>query len=227
MISSAVLRLRDRRDSSGDSGDDAGFTLIELMVVLLILAILLAIAIPTFLGVTKSANDRAVQSNLNTALTNAKATYQTGGQVYGTAVTPATLAGAQANATTVVAALNSAEPSLQFTTNASTSQSQISVAVSSDGQAVILAAQAKSTGNCFYVVDSAASESGATGGIAPFVVLAGYTGSAMLSGTNVTAGTWYGESKSSGSPVTCNAAAPTAYNSNTTTFFQANGFPAL
>ena len=38
----------------------------------LILAILLAIAIPTFLGVTKSANDRAVQSNINTAITNAK-----------------------------------------------------------------------------------------------------------------------------------------------------------
>ncbi len=58
------------------AGEDAGFTLIELMVVLLILAILLAIAIPTFLGVTKSANDRAAQSNLNTALLNAKAQYQ-------------------------------------------------------------------------------------------------------------------------------------------------------
>ena len=56
---------------------DAGFTLIELMVVLLILAILLAIAIPTFLGVTKSANDRAAQSNLNTALVNAKSIFQT------------------------------------------------------------------------------------------------------------------------------------------------------
>ena len=54
--------------TQGESGEDAGFTLIELMVVLLILAILLAIAIPTFLGVTKSANDRAAQSNLNTAL---------------------------------------------------------------------------------------------------------------------------------------------------------------
>ena len=61
---------------------DAGFTLIELMVVLLILAILLAIAIPTFLGVTKSANDRAAQSNLNTAITNAKALYQSQGQSY-------------------------------------------------------------------------------------------------------------------------------------------------
>ncbi len=34
---------------------EGGFTLIELMVVLLIIAILLAIAIPTFLGVTSSA----------------------------------------------------------------------------------------------------------------------------------------------------------------------------
>ena len=55
---------------------DAGFTLIELMVVLLIIAILLAIAIPTFLGVSGSANDRAAQSNLTNALTEVKALYQ-------------------------------------------------------------------------------------------------------------------------------------------------------
>ncbi len=65
-------------------GEDAGFTLIELMVVLLILAILLAIAIPTFLGVTKSANDRAAQSNLNTAFVNAKAAFQQNSQSYAT-----------------------------------------------------------------------------------------------------------------------------------------------
>jgi type IV pilus assembly protein PilA len=46
------------------------------MVVLLIIAILLAIAIPTFLGVTSSANDRAAQSNLTNALTEASAVYQ-------------------------------------------------------------------------------------------------------------------------------------------------------
>ena len=73
--------------NSGGAGDDAGFTLIELMVVLLILAILLAIAIPTFLGVTKSANDRAAQSNLNTAFTNAKALYQQYGQSYNSTAT--------------------------------------------------------------------------------------------------------------------------------------------
>ena len=46
------------------------------MVVLLIIAILLAIAIPTFLGVANSAGDRAAQSNLTNALTEAKALYQ-------------------------------------------------------------------------------------------------------------------------------------------------------
>src|SRR5664279_2517416 len=99
MLSSAIRRLNDRRDAVGDTGEDAGFTLIELMVVLLILAILLAIAIPTFLGVTKSANDRAAQSNLNTAMINAKAAYQSNSQTYA-GVTTATL--------------SSAEPSLSF-----------------------------------------------------------------------------------------------------------------
>ena len=85
MFASAIQRLNDRPETlAGDAGDDAGFTLIELMVVLLILAILLAIAIPTFLGVTKSANDRAAQSNLNTALVNAKAYYQNQSQTYTT-----------------------------------------------------------------------------------------------------------------------------------------------
>ena len=94
MLSSTIRRLNDRRDAAGETGEDAGFTLIELMVVLLILAILLAIAIPTFLGVTKSANDRAAQSNLNTGLINAKAAFQQAGQSY-TAVNTATLSSAE------------------------------------------------------------------------------------------------------------------------------------
>ena len=40
MLSSVISRLNDRRDAAADLGEDAGFTLIELMVVLLILAIL-------------------------------------------------------------------------------------------------------------------------------------------------------------------------------------------
>ena len=55
--------------------DDEGFTLIELMVVVLIIAILLAIAVPTFLGARERANDRAAQSNLRNANTNALVFY--------------------------------------------------------------------------------------------------------------------------------------------------------
>src|SRR5664280_1144360 len=86
MLSSLMRRLNERRaaEFEAEGSAEAGFTLIELMVVLLILAILLAIAIPTFLGVTGSANDRAAQSNLNTALTNAKSIYQQSNQAYPT-----------------------------------------------------------------------------------------------------------------------------------------------
>ena len=76
MLKSTISRLRAREVQGAEEAADAGFTLIELMVVLLIIAILLAIAIPTFLGVTGSANDRAAQSNLTNALTEVKALYQ-------------------------------------------------------------------------------------------------------------------------------------------------------
>ncbi len=80
MLKSMLTRLREARlrEFEGEEAADAGFTLIELMVVLLIIAILLAIAIPTFLGVSGSANDRAAQSNLTNALTEVKALYQNG-----------------------------------------------------------------------------------------------------------------------------------------------------
>jgi type IV pilus assembly protein PilA len=68
--------LRQRRSS-----EERGFTLIELMVVVLIIAILIAIAIPTFLGARKRAQDRGAQSNLRNALTAAK-TYYTDAETF-------------------------------------------------------------------------------------------------------------------------------------------------
>ncbi len=216
MFSSTLERLNDRRDARGDAGADAGFTLIELMVVLLILAILLAIAIPTFLGVTKSANDRASQSNLNTALVNAKAQYQSGGQTYGT------LATAGSNAAALVPILSSAEGALTFGTTNSSGQGNISVSVSSDGNGVVLAAYSKS-GNCFYVIDNAQAVSTtntattfapygtgaathavtAAPGAAPF---AGSAAQALYFQT--AAGTYYGETKTDTTQADCNASAP-------------------
>src|SRR5664280_1977972 len=149
MFSTAIQRLNDRRHVAGEVGEDAGFTLIELMVVLLILAILLAIAIPTFLGVTKSANDRAAQSNLNTALLNAKAQYQKNSQAY-----PVT--------GTLVTALLSAEPSLQFQAGGSIDQNHISVFVTSDSAALVMAAFSKATNNCWIVVDTPTTTAVAT-----------------------------------------------------------------
>lgn len=68
------------------SDDERGFTLIELMVVVLIIAILIAIAIPTFLGARRRAQDRQAQSNLRNALT-AEKTHYSDSQQYTDSVT--------------------------------------------------------------------------------------------------------------------------------------------
>jgi type IV pilus assembly protein PilA len=99
--------LRKRIDS-----DEDGFTLIELMVVVMIIAILMAIAIPTFLGASTKAKDRAAQSDLRNGLTAAKViSTDNAGLFYSSGTT-----------VIVAADMNLAEPSLKFDdTTASTS----------------------------------------------------------------------------------------------------------
>jgi type IV pilus assembly protein PilA len=173
------------------------------MVVLLILAILLAIAIPTFLGVTKSANDRAAQSNLNTALLNAKAQYQNNSQAY-----PAT--------GTLVTGLLSAEPSLQFQAGASIDQNHISVFVPTDSNALVMAAFSKATKNCWIVVDVptttaavalspfTATQAPATGGVDTTLAT---TGAGAVTFVNTQLGPTYAEIKG-GNSAGCVASAP-------------------
>jgi len=208
MPESSFRRLSSGRIDASEFSEDAGFTLIELMVVLLILAILLAIAIPTFLGVTKSANDRATQSNLNTALINANSVFQQNSQSYNlttnaTYTTPAAV---------MAATLLAAEPSLSFgtgTVSSGSAPAQISVAIAPDGNGVILAAQAKGTGTCWYVFDNSIAE-GAAG---PYTA---------LTGAPLTSGTAYGEAKAA---TTCTAASPPAPSA--TVSYLESGFPSL
>jgi type IV pilus assembly protein PilA len=123
-----LTRKRDAED---------GFTLIELMVVVLIIAILITIAIPSFLGARRRAEDRAAQSNLRTSLVQAKVIY-TDRQDY----TMATSVALQALEGAIVF-VDAATPS--------TDAKQVSV----DPAAVdfvALAAKSKS-GTCFFLAD--------------------------------------------------------------------------
>src|SRR5665213_3555477 len=153
MLSTLMQRLNERRaaEFEVEGSADAGFTLIELMVVLLILAILLAIAIPTFLGVTGGANDRAAQSNLNTALTTAKAAETQNNQTYtGVAITgPAP-------------SLQSNEPSISFKATGTivAAPGPVSVWISSDGNGIVMASFSKSSNKCWYAVDNIAFVTG-------------------------------------------------------------------
>ncbi len=147
----ALRRAHDRMKGRTElEGAEAGFTLIELMVVLLIMAILLAIAIPTFLGVKGSAQDRAVQSNLTNALTSAKASYANSDS-YATA------------ASLEVSSLSADEPNLTFETGAATTGSNnVAVNVSTDGQQLLLVAYSQS-GTCWAVADNEGTTAAITG----------------------------------------------------------------
>jgi type IV pilus assembly protein PilA len=138
----------EETDLVEEEGAESGFTLIELMVVLLIMAILLAIAIPTFLGVKSSAQDRSAQSDLTNAITSAKAVYTQGGY-YSTG--PAGQTGVS-----LVQSLQSTEPELNFTTTAVTFGStphNVGVNVDSTGNVLILTEESQDT-RCWYAEDN-------------------------------------------------------------------------
>jgi type IV pilus assembly protein PilA len=62
--------------------DESGFTLIELLVVLIIIGVLLAIAIPSYLGFQKSAQQTAAASDVRQAIPDAENYYANNSQDY-------------------------------------------------------------------------------------------------------------------------------------------------
>jgi type IV pilus assembly protein PilA len=70
--------------------DESGFTLIELLVVLIIIGVLLAIAIPSYLGFQKKAQQTAAMSDVRSAIPDAEAYYSDNNSYVGTTPMSAT-----------------------------------------------------------------------------------------------------------------------------------------
>ena len=141
-----VERLRARRLRLEEAGEE-GFTLIELLVVLLIIGILLAIAIPTFLSSTGSANNTSAQADLKTALTGADTYFMTAGsQSYA-------YLDSSAGGTSTITSVGTGLTYVSGAANSSSGPHVISVSVSNGGNALVMTALAHGSLDCWGILD--------------------------------------------------------------------------
>jgi type IV pilus assembly protein PilA len=114
-----------------------GFTLIELMVVILIIAILIAVAIPTFLGLRRGAQDTGAKTSAVTALKAAKAIFSSDDSYAN--VTPATL--------------RNAEVSVIYVNGATASNGSLIASVDVPSASRFVASVYSASGTCFFIRD--------------------------------------------------------------------------
>jgi len=134
-------------DACRDDQLEGGFTILELVVVLVIISVLMAIAVPTFLSARSTANDRAAQSDLRTALVAANTVY----------------IDAQSFENMTVGDLSAAEPSIHWENGPTTvGPHTLGVDLSHDiasgtedvGQPAILLVEDAGDGECWYAVQA-------------------------------------------------------------------------
>jgi prepilin-type N-terminal cleavage/methylation domain-containing protein len=241
MFKELLARAKEARaaELEGEGGLEGGFTLIELMVVLLIIAILLAIAIPTFLGVSGGARDRAAQSNLTNALTDGIAYYQNAqtydatqqntacSQTYGSGCT-----GGQATTT----ALQAQEPAFTWVgggTNLVGASSTtcpkgvgncvsvlpVDVSASNDGNGLILAVLSGNSSTCWYALNMQSTPAAYTSGGPDVATGTGvFSGQTSIPTTASSAGTYYAKVTNA---TTCDASAAQAFTTWGTSYANA------
>jgi type IV pilus assembly protein PilA len=131
--------------------DESAFTLIELLVVLIIIGVLLAIAIPSYLGFQKKAQQTAAQSDVRQAIPDAEAYYSDYGDYAFTKLANGTAAG------TAVAALQSYDQGLS---------TAVSTSGTVKGGATEYCISASVSGNWAHVIGpTGASAGGTTNGV--------------------------------------------------------------